>query len=64
MYKEIRRKVENANFVVIVCVQGQPIHYQYKTLIGSIFGFLHLYMKYNKYHTMNFTLQQVLFKEE
>ena len=46
-------------FEVIVTCQGQPFYYKYKTLIGALLGYTHKYLKYNKYHTMNFQLRQI-----
>ena len=55
----IKRKCKNSKFNVIVCCQGQPFYYQYKTLAGALFGYARQYLKKNKYGTMNFSLKQI-----
>jgi len=45
-------------FVVIVNCQGQPFYYFYKTLLGSLFGYVKQYLKKRKYNTMSFSLKQ------
>lgn len=49
---------KNYRFVVVVCCQGQPFYYYRNTLAGALFKYARLYLKYNKYGTMNFTLEQ------
>lgn len=55
----IKRKCDNPKFKVIVCCQGQSFYYQYKSLIGALFGYAIQYLKNNKYGTMNFSLKQM-----
>lgn len=59
-YRIVKRKIENARFVVVVCCQGQPFDYQCKTLFGALFMYARQYLSKRKYGTMNFTLKQVL----
>ena len=49
----------NFEFDAIVTCQGQPFHHYCKTLIGALYTYAYLYIKKNKYRTMNFTLRQV-----
>lgn len=53
-------KINNKDFVfdVVTCCQGHPTHHYCGTLIGALFKYAQLYLKYNKYHTMRFTLKQ------
>lgn len=53
-------KPTNCKFYVIACCQGQPLYAGYSTLIGALFGYFYIYMKYKKYHTMNFSLREKL----
>ena len=55
----IKRKCKDPKFQVIICCQGQPFYYQYSTLLGALFGYAKNYLRYNKYGTMNFSLNQV-----
>ena len=55
----IRRKCDNPKFNVIVCCQGQPFEYHYKSLVGALFGYARQYLKNKKYGTMNFSLKQI-----
>ena len=58
-YRIVKRKVENARFVVVVCCQGQPYDYQCKTLLGALFMYAKQYLRKHKFGTMNFTLKQI-----
>jgi len=55
-----RNKPINHKFYVITCCQGQPSYTGYSTLIGALFGYFYKYMKYKRYHTMNFSLKERL----
>lgn len=58
-YRIVKRKIENARFVVVVCCQGMPYDYQCKTLVGALIMYARQYMQKHKYGTMNFTLKQI-----
>ena len=47
-------------FKVVVCCQGNPFEYKYRTMIGAVIGFVYRYLKMHKYGTMNFSLRQIL----
>ena len=46
-------------FKVIVCCQGQPFEFKYRTLPGALCGYAYHYLTKRKYGTMNFTLKQI-----
>lgn len=46
-------------FKVIVCCQGNPTGYMYKTLIGALCGYAYHYLRTSKYNTMNVSLKQI-----
>lgn len=50
---------KNYIFDVVVTCQGQPFHNYCNTLVGALIKYAYLYLKKNKYGTMNFTLKQV-----
>lgn len=53
-------KLNNKNFVfnVVTCCQGHRTDHYCGTLVGALFKYAQLYLKYGKYHTTNFTLKQ------
>ena len=53
-------KSTNCKFYVIAYCQGQPLYAGYLTLVKTLFGYFCIYMKYKKYHTMNFSLREKL----
>lgn len=52
------RKNKNYTFVVIVCCQGNPTEYEYSNLFSALIGYARKYLRYSKYGTMNFSLEQ------
>ena len=54
-----KRKCKKPKFKVIVCCQGQPFEYHYKTLFGALVGYAKQYLQKKKYGTMNFSLKQI-----
>lgn len=53
------KKKKEYKFRVVVTCQGHTMHYPCKTLLGALFIYAHKYLKYNKYGTMNFKLEQI-----
>ena len=58
-HREIKRECKEPKFNVIVCCQGQPFEYHYKTLFGALVGYAKQYLQKKKYGTMNFSLKQI-----
>ena len=59
-YRIVKRKVNNPKWKVVITCQGQPMDYQYKTIMGACVGLLRNYFAKKKYGTMNFAIKQVV----
>lgn len=58
-YRVIKREIKNARFVITDCVQGQPMDYYCKTLLGALFLYAkHYVVNKKKYKTMNISLKE------
>ena len=47
-------------FQIIVTCQGEPSYYYCKSLAGALLGYAYLYLKYKKYGTMTFKLEEIV----
>ena len=59
-YRITKRSVNNPKFIVTDCIQGQPMDYECKTLLGALFLYIRHYISKKKYKTMNVSLKEKL----